>query len=137
MKIERYIEYLNENKMYKNIHQFLNYIEKLSENKVFIFIDTETTGLGGHKKQQLTQIAAVGYEYNYKENKLKQFGEFNKKIKISDDIKYKLKDPNDRIYKVFKFNHYGDKIKNDPKYYNEQDVLKDFDSWLAHSGYYL
>lgn len=137
MKIEKYIEYLGENKMHKNIYQFLDYIENLSENKVFIFCDTETSGLGGHKKQQLTQIAAIAYEYNYQKNDLKEFAQFNKKIKISPDIKYKLEDPNDRIYKVFKFNHYGDKIKDDPKYYDEQDILREFRNWVAHSGYYL
>lgn len=130
-------EFLNENKLHKNIFQFLKYLDNLSENKVFIFLDTETTGLGGHKKQQLTQIAAVGYEYDYQSNNLKEFGTFNKKIKISADMKDRLSNPSDDIKAKFKFNHYGNKIESDPKYYDEQEILGEFRNWLAHSGYYL
>ena len=132
-KIEKFFEH----KLHKNTYQLLDYLDKLSSDKVFVFVDTETTGLGGHKKQQLTQISAIAYEYNFQQNALKEIGTFNKKIKISTDIKYKLEDPNDRIYKVFKFNHYGDKIKDDPKYYDEQQILSEFRNWVAHTGYYL
>ena len=61
----------------------------------------------------------------------------NEGKQLAYDIKYKLEDPNDRIYKVFKFNHYGDKIKDDPKYYDEQQILSEFRNWVAHTGYYL
>lgn len=135
--IKLFSDYLNEHKLYKNTHQFLKYIEDLSKNNVFIFLDTETTGLGGHKKQQLTQIAAIGYEYDFVSNTLKEFGNFNKKIKISDDMKNRLSDTSDNIRKIFKFNRYGDKIKSDPKYYDEQKVIGEFINWVTHSGYYL
>lgn len=131
-----FYEFLNEHKLHKNIYQLLDYIEKLSEDKVFLFTDCETTGLGGHKKQQLTQIAAVGFDYDFKSNSLKEFGTFNKKIKISPDMKSRLYDPKDDIRSKFKFNRYGDKISTDTKYYDEQSILSEFRNWVAHSGYY-
>jgi len=130
-------KFLNEHKLHKNIYQFLDYLNNLSKNKVFVFVDTETTGLGGPKKQQLTQISAVAYNYDFQQNTLDEFGTFNKKIKISSDMKGRLVNPKDDIYRAFKFNHYGNKIKEDPKYYDEQDIVNEFHNWLAHSGYYL
>lgn len=135
--IKFFIEFLNEHKLHKNQYQFLDYIEKLSQNKAFIFVDTETTGLGGPKKQQLTQISAVAYDYNFPSNELKEVGTFNKKIKISPDMKDRLKNPKDDIYRAFKFNHYGNKIKEDPKYYDEQEILNEFTNWLENYENYL
>jgi uncharacterized protein YprB with RNaseH-like and TPR domain len=51
-------EQLNENKMwYKTIPQILEWIDSKS-NMSWVWIDTETTGLGGPKQQQLTQVSA-------------------------------------------------------------------------------
>jgi len=135
--IKIFSEFLTEHKLHKNIYQFLDYIEDLSKNKVFIFIDTETSGLGGPKKQQLTQVSAVGFEYDFQQNNFKEFGTFNKKIKISADQKGRLANPKDDIYRAFRFNHYGNKIKEDPKYYDEEQVLSEFRNWVAHAGYYF
>lgn len=134
MKIKKFTEYLFEHKLYKNQYQLLSYFEKLSKDKIFIFIDTETTGLGGHKKQQLTQISAIAYNYDFQSNTLNEIGTFNKKIKISSDMKSKLIDPNNRIKQVFKLNHYGDKILDDPKYYDEQSIIKEFREWILNFG---
>ena len=136
MRIKFY-EFLNEHKLHKNQLQFLDYLDKLSKDKVFVFVDTETTGLGGPRKQQLTQISAVAYNYDFDSNEFNEFGTFNKKIKISADMKGRLANPKDDIYRAFRFNHYGNKIKEDPKYYDEQDILNEFRNWLAHTGYYL
>jgi len=133
--IKIFIEFLNEHKLHKNIYQFLNYLEDLSKNKVFIFCDTETTGLLGPKKQQLTQISAIKYEYNFQNNSLEEFGTFNKKIKISADMKNRLYDPTDNIKSKFRFNHYGDKIISDTKYYDEQQILSEFRDWIGNSDY--
>lgn len=135
--IKIFEQFLKEHKLHKNQLQFLEYIEKFSNKNVFIFCDTETTGIGGPKKQQLTQISAIAYNYNFQNNILDELGVFNKKIKISDDMKPRLKNTKDDIYRAFKFNHYGDKIKDDPKYYNEQDIINQFKDWLAYTGYYL
>jgi uncharacterized protein YprB with RNaseH-like and TPR domain len=79
--IKIFSEFLNEHKLHKNIYQFLDYIEDLSKNKMFIFFDSETSGLGGPKKQQLTQVSAVGFKYDFQQNDLKEFETFNKKIR--------------------------------------------------------
>jgi len=132
MIVKIFSEFLNEHKLHKNQYQLLDYLEKLS-SKSFIFIDTETTGLGGHKKQQLTQISAVAFDYDFQQNTLKETDTFNKKIKISSDMRGRLEDPKDRIKQIFKFNHYGDKIKEDPKYYEEQDIIDNFRNWLSQN----
>ena len=58
-----------EHKLEKNQYQLLEYIDDLSSSNTFIFLDTETTGLGGFKKQQLTQISAVAADYDFNNNK--------------------------------------------------------------------
>jgi len=132
--IYKFYDFLNEHKLHKTLEQVLTYIQELSKSKVFVFLDTETTGLGGHKKQQLTQISAIAYNYDFQSNTFKDaFGSFNKKIKISGDMKGRLSDPKDNIRSKFKLNHYGDKILDDPKYYDEQDILSEFRNWLSHS----
>lgn len=136
MKIDKFKDFLFEHKLHKNQYQLLDYIEKLSKDKVFVFIDTETTGLGGFKKQQLTQISAIIYDYDFITNTLKENGTYNQKIKISSDMKDRLYNPDDNIKKIFKFNRYGDKISDKPKYFDEQETLKDFKNWLSHCGYY-
>lgn len=129
--INNFYDFINEHKLHKNQYQLLDYIEKLSYNKTFVILDTETTGLGGYKKQQLTQISAIGYNYDFKNNNFIKLKEFNKKIKISSDIKQRLKDPSDNIKSILKFNRYGNKIENDTKYYNEIDIINEFNDWLS------
>ena len=64
-------EQLNENKMwYKTIPQILEWIDSKS-NMSWVFIDTETTGLGGPKQQQLTQVSAIATEYDFVSNSFK------------------------------------------------------------------
>jgi len=118
---------LNENKLwYKNLPEILEYLS--FSNNTLIFIDTETTGLGGPKKQQLTQIAGVAVDSN-----LKEIGDFNEKIKLTDDVKkdmdYKPFDWAMNRKKVLSFNRYGDKIKG-KNYINEQDALNSFFEWV-------
>ncbi len=135
--IKLFKNFLFEHKLNTNQIGLLKYLNKISENNIFIFVDTETTGLGGFKKQQLTQISAIAYEYNFQENILKEIDTFNKKIKISSDMINRLKDPNDNIKNIFKFNKYGNKIISDPKYYDEQEIIFEFKKWALKLGYYL
>lgn len=144
MKI-KFKDFLLEHKLHKNQYQLLDYIEKLSLIKTFVFVDTESTGLGGHKHQQLTQISAIAYNYDYKNNKFKKLTTFNKKIKISPDVRKRLYDKNRKykpiipgtmdITKVFKFNRYGDKIPYDTKYYDEIQIINEFKNWLSNLEY--
>jgi len=129
MEFDKFGDFLVEHKLHKSSLELINYIQGLS-NRTFVFVDTETTGLGGHKKQQLTQISAIAYDYDFVQNKFNAEDKFNNKIKISSDMKQRLSDPDDNIRKIFKFNRYGDKIQDDPSYYDELQTIKIFKDWL-------
>ena len=123
----KYDTFLVENKLwYKTISEFLSWLNSKS-NKDFIFIDTETTGLGGSKIEQLTQISAISTNYNYNSNTFTENDFFNQKIKLTDEIKLKMNEPNSEIRKILGFNHYGDG-KN--KYYDEKSILIKFYDWI-------
>lgn len=123
------IESINENKMwYKTIPQILEWLESKS-NMPWLWIDTETTGLGGPKKQQLTQVSCLATDYNFNSNTFKELGLFDEKIKLTDETKSKFKDPNDKTKWVLGFNHYG---SGKFKYKNEQEILDQFFDWIGN-----
>ena len=127
MRISRYSEIVNENKMwYKTIPQILNWVQS-REGLTWIFLDSETTGLGGNKVQQLTQVAAIATDYNFKSNKFNNVSSFDEKIKLTDEIKSRYSNPNDTSRKILSFNHYG---SGDYKYKNEKDVVDSFFTWI-------
>ena len=73
---------INENKMwYKTIPEILNWLESKS-TLPWIWIDTETTGIGGPKKQQLTQVSAIATEYNFNTNLFRELETYDQKIKL-------------------------------------------------------
>ncbi len=113
---------------YKSIPEFLNWF-KQRENKNFIFFDSETTGLRHPSKEQLTQIGAVATSFDFNTLKFTEVDTYNKKIKLTDDIKKQMNDPNSRIKFVLGFNHYG---QSKTKYHNESDVLSHFHNWLSN-----
>jgi hypothetical protein len=126
MNILRY-EQLNENKMwYKTIPEILDWLEIKSE-KPFIFTDTETTGLGGPKKQQLTQVSAIATQYDFNTNTFKELGEYDQKIKLNDDTKSRYKTPGDDSRKILSFNHYGD---GQYTYRDEREIVDEFFTWV-------
>lgn len=124
---------------YKSIPQMFEYINGLPENMVFL--DTETTGLGGSKFQQLTQISAVVVD-----KKFNEISFFDEKIELTNDIKSRMeKDiefPNGignnkskdfikepcSTNKILKFNHYHD---GGYEYKNEKEVIIEFSKWLS------
>lgn len=125
---ESYIEYqmLNENVLYyKTIEQLLEYFDSL-KNKNFIFLDTETTGLGGPQNDQLTQLSFIATESDGK-----IIHSFDAKIKLDDNSKKRLiTDPlesppgkNFSIHQVLKLNHYYDP---DRTYIDEDEALEMF-----------
>jgi hypothetical protein len=118
---------VNENKMwYKTIPQILSWIES-KINQPWVWLDTETTGLGGPKKQQLTQVSAISTLYNYNINKFKEINLFDKKVKLADWVKDRYKQPSDTSRRILSFNHYG---SGDYKYENEIDVINSFFEWI-------
>ncbi|MFW6243331.1 MAG: hypothetical protein ACOC2W_04160, partial [bacterium] len=128
MNIVKFSNFLLEHKLwYKTIPQFLIWLEEKSNMMDFVFTDTETTGLGGPKKVQLTQVSAISTEYNLDKNNFIEKSSFNEKIKLTDETKKsKLKDSN--INKVLKFNRYG---SGEFKYKKEDTVLKMYFDWLG------
>lgn len=111
---------------YNTIPQFLGWVKSKSF-KTFIFLDTETTGLGGPRKQQLTQVSAIATKWDKSNNSFKELDSFDEKIKLSDETKSKYNDEGDNTKWVLSFNHYG---SGNYKYKDEQKVINDFLSWI-------
>lgn len=120
---------LNENKMwYKSIPEILEWIESKS-TLPFIWLDTETTGLGGPKQQQLTQVSAIATQYDFQSNNFSEISTFDEKIKLTDETKSKFLQPEDKTKWVLGFNHYG---SGKYKYKNEKDIVDDFFRWISN-----
>lgn len=125
MRLKRYSE-INENKMwYKTIPEILAWLESKS-SMPWIWLDTETTGLGGPKVQQLTQVSAIATEYDFS-NGFNELESYDQKIKLDDVTKNKFLNTGDTTKKILGFNHYG---SGDFKYRKEEDVLGEFFEWL-------
>jgi len=123
------VESLNENKMwYKTIPQILEWLESKS-NMPWLWIDTETTGLGGPKQQQLTQVSSLSTDYNFASNTFNELGLFDEKIKLTDETKSKFSTPEDKTKWVLGFNHYG---SGKYKYKNEEEILNQFFDWIGN-----
>jgi len=81
---------INENKMwYKTIPEILNWLESKSEMN-WLFLDTETTGLLGPKKEQVTQVSGIVVQYNYSANTFNELDTYDQKIKLNTDIKSRI-----------------------------------------------
>lgn len=120
-------EQLNENKMwYKTIPQILEWIDSKS-GMPWVWIDTETTGLGGPKQQQLTQVSAIATEYDFLGNSFREIDTYDEKIKLTSDIKSRYAEPGDSSRKILSFNHYG---SGGYKYKEESDIVEDFFKWI-------
>lgn len=127
--ITNIFQFIVEHKLWgKSNKDFLDWIKSLEE-KTFIVLDTETSGLLGPKLEQLTQVSAIAFNFNYKDFSFEEIADFNKKIKLLPDTKKRATEPNSRIKWVLSFNHYGSKDKSQ-KYHVEEDVLNQFFDWV-------
>ena len=118
---------INENKMwYKTIPEILNWLYSKSTTP-WIWIDTETSGLGGPKKQQLTQVSAIATQYDFNSNSFIELDTYDQKIKLTDDIKSRYNSPGDTSRRILSFNHYG---SGQYKWRNEEEVVNEFFNWL-------
>ena len=118
---------INENKMwYKTIPEILNWLDSKS-TLPWIWIDTETSGLGGPKKQQLTQVSAISTHYDFNSNSFIELDTYDQKIKLTDDIKSRYNSPGDTSRRILSFNHYG---SGQYKWRNEEEVVNEFFNWL-------
>jgi DNA polymerase III epsilon subunit-like protein len=120
-------EIINENKMwYKTIPEILNWLKEKSK-LTWVLLDTETTGLRGPNKEQITQISAVICEYNFKDNKFTEIGEFDEKIKLTSYTKANFDEPGDNTKWVLGFNRYG---SGNYKYKEEEQTIDNFFDFL-------
>lgn len=127
MRILRFDE-LNENKMwYKTIPEILSWLESKSDMP-WIWVDTETTGLGGPKKQQLTQVSAIVTEYDFGKNQFTDIASFDEKIKLTSEIKKRYSTPGDDSRRILSFNHYG---SGNYKYREEKEIVDEFFDWIS------
>lgn len=118
---------INENKMwYKTIPEILNWLESKSEMN-WLFVDVETTGLLGPKKDQVTQVSGIVVQYNYSANTFNELDTYDQKIKLNTDIKSRYNTSGDTSRRILSFNHYG---SGQYKYKNENEVITDFFGWL-------
>jgi len=125
MKILKF-EQINENKMwYKTIPQIFEWLESKSNLK-WIFLDCETSGLGGPKNEQLTQVSAIATKYNFSSNTFDELGTFDEKIKLTSEIKTRYKQPDGGNRRVLSFNHYG---SGNYKYKDEKQIVDQFFDW--------
>ena len=126
MKILKYTE-LNENKMwYKTIPEILDWLKSKS-NMPWICVDTETTGLKGPKKEQLTQVSAIAFEYRFDVNNFSEISTFDEKIKLTPVTKARYDEPGDKGRRILSFNHYG---TGDYKYKDEKEIVDSFFNWI-------
>lgn len=125
MRLKRYSD-INENKMwYKTIPEMLAWLESKS-SMPWIWLDTETTGLGGPKVQQLTQVSAIATSYDFDAG-FDELDEYDQKIKLDDETKNRFQRPGDTTKRILGFNHYG---SGSFRYRKEGDVLEEFFGWL-------
>lgn len=109
-----------------NINEELNWLESKS-NIPWLWVDTETTGLGGHENEQLTQISCIASKYNFDTNSFDEIDTFDYKIKLTEEIKKRYAMPNDTSIKVLTLNNYG---SGDYRYIDEKIVLDNFFNWM-------
>lgn len=122
------VEPIKENKMwYKTIPEILKWLKEKSKMP-WVLLDTETTGLGGPKKEQLTQISAIVCQYDFKTNTFKELGQFDEKIKLTPYTKAKYNEPGDKTKWVLGFNHYG---SGSYKYKEEQETIDRFFEFIS------
>lgn len=127
MRIKRYSDVVNENKMwYRTIPEMLAWLEDKSVMP-WVWLDTETTGLGGPGVQQLTQVSGIATKYDFGSG-FEELDAYDQKIKLDDVTKAKFLDPKDQTKKILGFNHYG---SGDFRYRPEGDVLSEFFGWLS------
>jgi len=127
--MKKYQQFILEHKFWgKSIPEFLNWLKSKSD-RLFIFIDVETTGLREDPYEvQLTQVSCLIVKYNPNSNSFEEVDTYDKKIKLTPETLSLMKDPTVRIKKVLSFNHYG---KSGTEYHGEQNVLEDFFKFIS------
>jgi DNA polymerase III epsilon subunit-like protein len=124
--LSRYAEFILEGIKNLSSAEIMSWLSD-RRDYTFIALDTETTGLRGPKKEQLTQIAAVSFSFNYDTLTFDEIDSYNKKIKLNPEIRAEKLTPGSRIPGALKFNRYGER---DGKYFDEQFVLSELEIFI-------
>lgn len=124
--ISRYAEFILEGIKNLSSSEIMNWLSDRRDS-IFIALDTETTGLRGPRKEQLTQVAAVAYIFNYDTLSFEEIDSYNKKIKLNPEIRAEKLTQGSRISGALKFNKYGE---SGGKYFDEQMVLSELESFI-------
>jgi len=124
--IKKYQEFINESiKSFSSSELFQWLGSRKGMN--YIALDTETTGLRGPKEEQLTQIAAVAFSFDYDTLTFQEIGSFNEKIKLNTEIVAQKDQPGSRVKEVLKFTRYG---VSRGRFVDEQTALNNLQNFV-------
>lgn len=124
--IKKYSDFINESIKYLSTPELFQWLEE-RRNKIFVALDTETTGLRGPWKEQLTQIAAVAFSFDFDNLKFTEIDHYNEKIKLTPDTLAQKDQEGSRIKDVFKYTRYG---VGGGKFVEEQSALENLSSFV-------
>ena len=119
--IKKYIDFLNESIKYLSTEELFSWLEQ-RRNHTFVALDTETTGLKGPRMDQLTQIAAIAFSFDYDTLTFSEVSRYNKKISLTPEIKALKQLPDSKIQGALKYNRYG---VSGGKFQDEQIVINE------------
>jgi DNA polymerase III epsilon subunit-like protein len=119
--IKKYIDFFNESIKYLSTEELFNWFNERS-NHTFVALDTETTGLAGPRMDQLTQIAAIAFSFDYDTLKFTEISRYNKKISLTPEIKALKQLPGSKIQGALKYNRYG---VSGGKFEDEQVIINE------------
>lgn len=128
--IKRFKEFLNESVKYLSTEELFQWFNTRKE-KVFIALDTETTGLRGPWKEQLTQIAAVAFTFDFDNLKFTEIDHYNEKIRLTPETLSQKDQEGSRIKDVFKYTRYG---VSKGKFVEEQRALDNLSEFVNKFG---
>lgn len=126
-RIKPFQDFINESIKYLNQKELFDWLYQ-RRNNTFVAVDTETTGLRGPRQEQLTQIGAIAFSFDYDNLKFTELESFNEKIRLNPDILAQLDQEGSRIRQVFGMTRY--EIKQDV-YREEQEVLDSFIDFIG------
>jgi DNA polymerase III epsilon subunit-like protein len=125
-----YLEFLNESIKYLSPSEIEKWLFE-RRDKVFIAVDTETTGLEGPRKEQITQISGVAFKYDPDTMTFEELDHYNQKIKLTPETIIRKNTPGTRVKSVLGFTRYGVRKGN---YIDEQEALNRFFDFVNKFG---
>jgi len=120
--IKTLTEFINESIKSMSSGEIIDWLKERS-GRTFIAVDTETTGLGGPRKEQLTQVSGVAFDYDPSTMTFKEKESFNEKISLTPETVKRKKESGSKIPMVLGMTRYG---VRKGKFSDEQEVLNGF-----------